>query len=281
MVENMGKEANKNYDKFQKQVEELRKKSTSKKDVDEFIKTKGIQKPPKPYEVTIEFENVIELSSKNILEIKNLSYGYSIDKIIFNNIEFGISMGDRNIIVGSNGVGKTTLFRLINGIIDNFEGDLIRDTRLRVAHYHQQIIDNLPLELTPIAYLQSLNSSLESGMCRSILGKLGIKKTETIDLPNTKISILSGGQKARVSFATIQMLNPHLLLMDEPTNHLDSQSIEGLIKGINEFNGAIIIITHDMYLIESIENSTIYEIINKKIKKFNGNFDEYCNKALL
>ncbi len=86
------------------------------------------------------------------------------------------------------------------------------------------------------------------------------------------------GQKARVSFSTVQMLNPHLILLDEPTNHLDLESIEGLIKGINEFNGGIVIITHDMYLIESIENAEIYEYnyALSKIIKFNGDFDEYC-----
>ena len=161
-------------------------------------------------------------------------------------------------LTGFSGAGKTTLFKLALGQIEPTEGTIIRDDRLRIGHYHQQIVDNLPLGLTPIEYLQSYNEKLDNGKCRGILGKLGIKKTETVDLPNTKILLLSGGQKARVSLAMIQMQEPHLILMDEPTNHLDIESIEGLIKGINEFNGGIILITHDMYLIESIKDGYIY-----------------------
>ena len=76
------------------------------------------------------------------------------------------------------------------------------------------------------------------------------------------------------------MYEPHLILMDEPTNHLDLESIEGLIKGINEYNGGIILITHDMYLIESITNGNIYELVDSKVKKFNGTFDEYCDYVI-
>ncbi len=285
MIENMEREVNKNYEKFTKRVEELRKKSTPKKEVDEFIKKSGIPRPPKPYEVNIDWEKINQLSSTNIIEFRNVDYSYG-DKNIFEQIEFSISMGQKLIIVGPNGIGKTTLFKLSSGQLSpsknnsNETGYIIKDDRLRVGYYHQQIIDNLPLDLTPIQYLQTLNHRLDNGACRGILGKLGIKKTETVDLPNIKINLLSGGQKARVSLSSIQMNSPHLILLDEPTNHLDLESIEGLIKGINEFNGGIVIITHDMYLIESIHNASIYEIKNKKIIKFNGDFSDYCSSIL-
>ncbi len=279
MIEMMGREVEKNYEKFQKRVEELRRKSTPKKEVDEFIKSQGVPRPSKPYEVNIDFEPVNELGTNNIIDFREVSYSYG-EKEIFNLIDYGMSLGSKNILVGPNGIGKTTLFKLASGLLEPTSGYVLRDGRLRVGYYHQQIIDNLPLDSTPIQFLQSINSTYDNNKCRAILGRLGIKKTETVDLPNTKISILSGGQKARVSLASVQMLNPHLILMDEPTNHLDSESIEGLIKGINEFNGGVIVITHDMYLIESIESGTIYEIKNKKIKKFNGTFEEYCNRVV-
>jgi ATP-binding cassette subfamily F protein 3 len=213
--------------------------------------------------------------------MREVSFGYKqADKenIIFDSIEFSVSLGSKNILVGPNGSGKTTLFKLALGQIEQKDGMIIRDDRLRIGHYHQQIVDNLPFELTPIEYLQTYNDKLDNGKCRGILGKLGIKKTDSVDLPNIKISLLSGGQKARVSLAMIQMQEPHLILMDEPTNHLDIESIEGLIKGINEFNGGIILITHDMYLIESIKEGYIYELKDNKVKKFLGTFEEYCIK---
>ena len=128
--------------------------------------------------------------------------------------------------------------------------------------------------------MQTINDKLDHNQCRTILGKLGIKKVDDMDLPTVKISNLSGGQKARVSFASVQMMNPQLILFDEPTNHLDLESIEGLIKGINNFNGGIVAITHDMYLIEKIENAKIHQVCNNSIEQFNGEFDDYCSYVL-
>lgn len=276
-LEQTQKETTKNYDKFIKRVEELRKKSTPKKEVEEFIKKQNVPRPPKPYQVTMEFDNVIELSTRNIIEFQNVSFGYPNNKNIYQDLSIRLGMGSRMILVGSNGIGKTTFFKLINGLIEPTEGYIIKDDRLRIGYYNQQIIDNLPLDLTPIQYLQQLNPQLDQNQCRTILGKLGIKKIDNLDLPTNKIMNLSGGQKARVSFSSVQMLKPHLILLDEPTNHLDLESIDGLIKGINEFNGGICIITHDIYLIESIVNADIYEVKNSNIIKFPGEFSDYCD----
>ena len=280
-LEQTEKETNKNWEKFTKKVEELRKKSTPKKIVDEYIKNQGVLRPPKPYIVNILFDNVLEPPGKNIIEFKDVEFSYGSDtklthELIYSGLDISLSMGSRMILVGPNGCGKTTFFKLINKDIKPTNGYIICDERLRIGYYNQQIMDNLPLELNSIEYLQKLNPKLDVGQCRNILGKLGIKKTENQDLPMLKISNLSGGQKARVSFGSVQMTNPHLILLDEPTNHLDLESIDGLIKGINEFNGGIVIITHDIYLIESIERADIYQLVDKNIVKFPGEFEDYC-----
>lgn len=275
-LEDKEKETNKTYEKFSKRVDELRKKSTPKKDVDEFIKKEGVPRPPKPYTVNITFDDVVELSTKNIIEFKEVVFGYPNSNSIYTKLDISLGMGSRMILVGPNGCGKTTFFKLVSGEIKPNDGYIIADERLRVGYYNQQIVDHLPLNLNSIEYLQSLNPKLDVNQCRTILGKLGIKKLDNLDLPTNKISNLSGGQKARVSFASVQMLNPHLILLDEPTNHLDLESIEGLIKGINDFNGGIVIITHDMYLIESIERVDIYQVKSSDIIKFPGDFEEYC-----
>ena len=276
LIEDKEKEMGKNYEKFNKKIEEMKKKSLPKKDVDEFIKKENVPRPPKPYTVNIMFDNVIELSTRNIIEFKEVNFGYLNSPLIYSNLNISLGMGSRMILVGPNGCGKTTFFKLASEQLNPTNGYIIRDDRLRVGYYNQQIIDQLPLNLTPIEYLQSLNSKLDINQCRTILGKLGIKKQDNLDLPTNKILNLSGGQKARVSLGSLQMLNPHLILLDEPTNHLDLESIEGLIKGINEFNGGVIIITHDMYLIESIKNSTIYQVKSSNIIKFSGDFEDYC-----
>ena len=280
LLEDKEKETNKIYEKFSKRVEELKKKSTPKKDVDEFIKKEGIPRPPKPYVVNITFDNVIELSTKNIIEFKEVRFGYSSSSPIYTKLNISLGMGSRMILVGHNGCGKTTFFKLASGQIKPNEGYVIADERLRVGYYNQHIMDHLPLELNSIEYLQSLNPKLDTNQCRTILGKLGIKKTDNLDLPTNKICNLSGGQKARISFSCVQMSNPHLILLDEPTNHLDLESIEGLIKGINDFNGGVVIITHDMYLIESIERADIYQVKSHDIVKFSGDFEEYCESII-
>ena len=270
------------YDKFQKRIDEMKKKSVPKKEIEEFIKKNNVQRPPKPYIVNITFDNVKHLSTKNIIEFRDVSFKFNEkdEKYIYKNLEISIDMGTRMILVGENGVGKTTFLKLASLEYQPSDGMIYYDERIRVGYYNQQIIDSLPLDKTPIEYLQILNSQLNVNECRSILGKLGLKKTDLVDLPMNKIENLSGGQKARVSFAKLQMSNPHLILLDEPTNHLDLESIDGLIKGLNEFNGGIVIITHDIYLIENIENAVIYNVAEQNINKFKGDFDDYCNYIL-
>lgn len=277
-LEQINKETLKDWEKFDKRVENLKKKSISKKEIEEFIKKEGKPRPPKPYIVKMVFDNVNEINLKNIIEFQDVSFNYSDTYPVYKNLNISLNMKSRMILVGPNGCGKTTFFKLINKSLKPTNGVIISDDRIRIGYYNQQIIENLPLELNSIQYLQNLDSKLDINMCRNILGKLGIKKIENLDLPLNKIKDLSGGQKARVSFASVQMFNPHLILLDEPTNHLDLESIEGLIKGINEFNGGIVVITHDIYLIESIENANIYQVLNNNIIKFQGEFEDYCNK---
>ncbi len=274
----MQTETTENYNKFMKKVEELKRKSTPKKIVDDFIKN-GVPRPPKPYVVNITFDDVTNLSTRNLIEFKDIDFKYSEEgKFIYKDLNISLNMGSRIVLVGPNGCGKTTFFKLITKQILPTNGCIIADDRLRIGYYNQQIVDNLPLQSTPIEYLQQLNSKLDNNQCRNILGKLGIKKIENIDLPTNKIIDLSGGQKARVSFASVQMNNPHIILLDEPTNHLDLESIEGLIKGINDFNGGIVIITHDLYLIESINDANIYKVDDMDITKYTGMFEDYCDE---
>lgn len=278
-LETIKKENIKNYDKFQNKIQELKNKSTPKIKIDEFIKKNNVIRPPKPYKVNIIFDEVVQFSKKNIIELKNITFRYNNNEI-YKNLELSLDMGTRMILVGENGTGKTTFLKLISLELKPTEGYIYYDERIRIGYYNQQILENLPIELTPIEYLQELNSKLTISDCRNILGKISIKKTDLGDLPMTKIKYLSGGQKARVSFAKLQLSNAHLILLDEPTNHLDIESIDGLIEGINSFNGGVVIITHDIYFIENIKNYVLYNIYNKNIKPFQGDIMNYCQYIL-
>jgi ATP-binding cassette subfamily F protein 1 len=270
----INKEVFNKYDKNIRQIEQLKKKSTPKKEVEEFIKKNNVLRPPKPYLVNIDFPDVPVINSNNVIQFNEVDFGYS-DKNILQNIDLSISMQSRYILVGPNGSGKTTFFKLCSGILNPTKGDVIRDDRVKIGWFNQQLVDTLPLELNPIEYLKTLESKLDDNKCRMYLSKLGLKKQEGFDPCLTKINELSGGQKSRVAFSAIQIQEPNIILMDEPTNHLDIESIEGLIKGINEYNGGILLITHDVHLIKSIKNGSLYFLNDTHIKYFNGDFDEY------
>lgn len=295
-LEDIKKSAISAYDKFELGLENLKKGKKGKKpvtsnEIEEYIKKNNIPRPPKPYEVKINFPNIDTnfKPNKSIIRFENVSFSYNLDdtllKPILTNTEFTININSRYVIVGENGVGKTTIFKLCNEEISPTDGSIISDSRVKVAYYNQQVIESLPLDLTPIEYLQSLNHTFDINKCRSYLGKIGLKKqtdnnTMQGDPCNIPIRLLSGGQKARVSFCSIQVMEPNVILLDEPTNHLDIESIEGLIQGINEFEGGIVMITHDVYVISNIENIEIYEVKNQKIQRFNGEIDEYVDKVI-
>jgi ATPase subunit of ABC transporter with duplicated ATPase domains len=275
----INKEMEKNYEKFQNKIKEMRNKSTLKKDVDKYIKNNNVPRPPKEYKVNIEFDNVSSLNNNKIIQFNDVKFSYN-GKLIFEKLNLTIDESSRIILVGPNGVGKSTFFKLCSGLVNPNNGYIIKDDRLRVGYFNQNVADSIIDDLTPIEYLQTLDGQLKEEECRKILGKLGIKKTESnYDLPKTKNKYLSGGQKSRVSIASsVQLKKPHLIMLDEISNHLDIESIEGLIKGINECNSAFVLITHDMYLIRNIKNSTIYEVKDNNIVKFNGDFNDYIDK---
>jgi len=259
-----------------------RKPQPTPPEVEEFIRRNEVPIPPPPYEVRIEWEQ-IKPNSNPIISMRDITFSYG-EKNIFSNVDFTIFGNSRKVLVGPNGAGKTTLFKLCNEEleIDRSNGStcIIRDGRLRVGYYNQQITDNLPLEMTPIQFLQSIKSSLSMGECKAILGRLSLRKTEVGDPTMIPIGSLSGGQKARVAFAKVQIESPHLLLLDEPTNHLDMESVKALIESINEFNGAVVIITHDMHLIKNIEDVQIFVVGNGKVTEYKGDFADYYNSIV-
>lgn len=280
-LEDIRKEAEKKYEKMERRVVEMRKKGIPKKEVDEFIVKENAPKPPRENKVTIKFEDIDnKIGMRNVIELRNVSFGYSADNILLSNLDFSVSLKSRYVIVGENGMGKTTLFKLCTEQVKATNGDIIKDDRVNIAHYHQLLVDHLPLEMTPIEYLQSLDSHLSEDMCRAKLGRIGLKKIESLDIPKNKIGNLSGGQRVRVALCAIQLSSPSIILLDEVTNDMDVSSIEAIIEGINEFNGGIILITHNTHLIESIENYELFEVRDGSVFKFNGDFDEYKDKIL-
>ena len=205
-----------------------------------------------------------------VIKFDNVSCGYG-DNNVLNNLDIGIYANDRVVLVGKNGAGKSTFMKLINQEIEPSEGEIDRDHAFRITCFHQHHLDQLNSEETALDYIRSLlPKELSKENPRKFLGKFGIRG----DTVTQKIKTLSGGQKNRVVFAGLSIIQPHMLLLDEPTNHLDIFSIRALAEGIQNYEGGIICITHNQKITE-LCGERIWLLQNNNVEFFDGDYEKY------
>ena len=187
--------------------------------------------------------------SPPIISFDDVSFRYNEDgPELYSSVSFGIDLSSRLAIVGGNGAGKSTLLGLISGALTPTKGHVYRNPKVRLAVFSQHHVDGLDLALTPLQYMASCFPDAKEPEHRSHLASFGIG----VDLANQPGYTLSGGQKSRVALARITWTKPHILLLDEPSNHLDIDAVDALIKGLIEFNGGIVMVSHDQHLIEEV-----------------------------
>ena len=183
----------------------------------------------------------------SMLTINKVDAGY--DEIpILKNINLSISNDSRIALVGANGNGKSTLIKLIAGNLDPMKGSIIKKKNLKIGYFAQHQADELDLEKTGYQVLSEIDPEKPDLFIRGVLGRFGFDKQKS----ETRIENLSGGEKTRLLFCLMSYHSPDLLLMDEPTNHLDIDSRLSLINSLNEFEGAIILVSHDKDIIEKV-----------------------------
>ena len=200
----------------------------------------------------------------NILNIEHVSKIFG-EKKIFDDVSYGIHEGDKIGIIGINGTGKTTLLKIIAGLEETDEGQVIRQNGLRVTYLPQH--PEFPKESTVLGYVTQVTGDKEYE-ARNILNKLGITDH------SATISTLSGGQKKRVALA-IALVNPtDVLIFDEPTNHLDNEMVIWLEDFLNKFKGVIIMVTHDRYFLDRVTNK-ILEISHGKLYGYEANYSKF------
>jgi len=205
-----------------------------------------------------------------LLKIEDGMFGYDESRPILKDIQFGIDMESRIAIVGPNGCGKTTLLKLLNGEIELLKGQQSRNGRLKTSMFTQHFMDQLDLRLSPVEqFLQDFPGSNQEAI-RGHLGSFGISGPMALR-PHY---LLSGGQKARVAFAVSVWKNPHIMILDEPTNHLDIDAVNALIIALNNFQGGVLIVSHDQHLIQSVCDQ-IWYIKDQRLRKFHGDFEAY------
>jgi ATP-binding cassette subfamily F protein 1 len=276
LLEQKHKNQIKIYEAYEKKLKEFKKNNSSKNGVEEFIKKNIVPKPEKQYNVKISFQPTNSFKS-HVIKLEELCFSYY-DKEILKNVEIGIDMNTRATLVAPNGSGKSTLMKLISGEIKPSSGTVWIQNNLRIGYYNQHFEEQLPMDKTPIEYLiDRIPDNLKDGnleiTVRSYLGNVKLEG----NAHNKKINELSGGQKARVALVKLIFQQPHVLLLDEPTNHLDIETVEALINGLKDFNGGILLITHEPELINSLESELwIMDKNTKQVSKYLNSYENYC-----
>ncbi|KAJ4711841.1 ABC transporter F family-like protein [Melia azedarach] len=205
-----------------------------------------------------------------IISFSDASFGYPGGPILFRNLNFGIDLDSRIAMVGPNGIGKSTILKLIAGELQPSSGTVFRSAKVRIAVFSQHHVDGLDLSSNPLLYMMRCYPGVPEQKLRAHLGSFGV----TGNLALQPMYTLSGGQKSRVAFAKITFKKPHIILLDEPSNHLDLDAVEALIQGLVLFQGGILMVSHDEHLISgSVEE--LWVVSEGKAAPFHGTFQDY------
>ncbi|MGP2656140.1 ABC-F family ATP-binding cassette domain-containing protein [Malaciobacter sp. WC5094] len=227
------------------------------------------------YDTNLKFDfNYKDTAAKFLLEVKDLSFGYTPNNILFKNITFALSRGETIGIIGKNGKGKSTLLNTIAGELQALSGSVDFHPSCVFGHFGQTNISHLNKDNTIMDEIYSVNHKLPEAVIRSICGLMMFSG----DNAKKKISLLSGGEKSRVMLGKIIAQDVNLLFLDEPTNHLDIDSIDALTNAIKAFEGSCIIVTHSEELLRAVCDRLII-FTNDGADYFNGTYDEFLEKG--
>ncbi|KAK7327220.1 hypothetical protein VNO80_31585 [Phaseolus coccineus] len=205
-----------------------------------------------------------------IISFSDASFGYPGGPLLFKNLNFGIDLDSRIAMVGPNGIGKSTILKLIAGELQPSSGTVFRSAKVRIAVFSQHHVDGLDLSSNPLLYMMRCYPGVPEQKLRAHLGSFGV----TGNLALQPMYTLSGGQKSRVAFAKITFKKPHIILLDEPSNHLDLDAVEALIQGLVLFQGGILMVSHDEHLISgSVEE--LWVVSEGRVAPFHGTFHDY------
>jgi ATP-binding cassette, subfamily F, member 3 len=205
-----------------------------------------------------------------LLQLEGAAVGYD-GKAVLRNLNLRLDVDDRIGLLGVNGAGKSTFAKMIAGALPLQTGAIKCEQRLKVGWFHQHQIEALDPEDTPLDILRRERPDDSESSRRSRLAQFGL----SFDKQDTTVANLSGGERARLLLNLVAMSAPHLLILDEPTNHLDIDSRRALLDALNDYEGAVILITHDRSLIELVADR-LWLTADGRIKPFAGDMDDYA-----
>ncbi|KAI8631099.1 P-loop containing nucleoside triphosphate hydrolase protein [Xylariaceae sp. FL1651] len=228
-----------------------------------------LQPPEAEYSVKFKFPEVEKLSPP-IVQMSGVTFGYTENNILLRNVDLDVQLDSRIGIVGPNGAGKTTILKLLIGKLSATQGTISQHSRLRIGFFAQHHVDALDLTMSAVSFMAKNYPGRSDEEYRRQLGSFGITGTTGLQ----KMVVLSGGQKSRVAFACLALTQPHILVLDEPSNHLDIEAMDALSEALNEFQGGVLMVSHDVTMLQTVCKS-LWICENGTVTKFPGDVQQY------
>jgi len=223
--------------------------------------------------LSFDFPNPDELRPPLItLDMASVGYG---EVEVLRKLNLRLDPDDRIALLGRNGNGKTTLARLLAAQLAPMDGAMAASGKMRVGYFTQYQVEELEPSETPLQHMTVLMKGATQGAVRAQLGRFGF----TGNKATTQVGKLSGGERARLALALITRDAPHMLILDEPTNHLDVDAREALIQALNEYSGAVVIVSHDRHMLEMTADRLVL-VDAGTAKEFDGSLDDYISFVL-
>ena len=222
----------------------------------------------------ISFPAPDKLLSPPIIAVDSVNVGYD-GRAVLSGLNLRVDNDDRIALLGANGNGKSTLVKLIAGRLAPMQGNVTRAANLKVAYFAQHQLDELEPEASPYDHVRRLMPDAPEAQVRARVGAIGFSG----DAGNNAVKNLSGGEKARLLLALATFEAPHLVILDEPTNHLDIDSRAALIEAINDYPGAVMLVSHDRYLLEACADR-LWLVAGGRVAPFDGDLDDYVKFVL-
>lgn len=240
----------------------------------ERLEEDAVVLPPDPRESIRNFRFPAARSSgQRVIRLENIVKSYG-EIQVYRDFDFEIEKGEKAVLAGENGAGKSTLLKILAGIVAIDAGARAVGHNVAIGYFSQTRTDVLNVENTVLreAYCAAPGYMPEETL-RTILGAFLF----TGDDAHKKVKVLSGGEKSRLILAKLLIDPPNFLLLDEPTTHLDVDAVEALVRALNQYEGTIVFISHDIYFVQSVAN-IVYEVKSGQVRKFHGGFDYYLEK---
>lgn len=210
-----------------------------------------------------------------LLALDEASVGYERGKPVLANLSIRLDPSDRIALLGRNGNGKTTLARLLAGQLPAMTGEVRAPGKLRVGYFTQYQVEELDADDTPLQHMSRLMPDAPPKAVRAQLGRFGFSG----DMATRQVGSMSGGERARLALALVTRDAPHMLILDEPTNHLDVDAREALVHALNEYDGAVVIVSHDRHMLE-LTADRLFLVDAGTAREFDGNLDDYMKLVL-